>query len=44
VLLRKAVSLIKYIISNEAVEAVKQAYSEKQKELERRLEDREQNK
>jgi hypothetical protein len=42
--LRKAISLIQYIIANESTEQVKQAYTEKKKELEKRLEDREQNK
>lgn len=42
--LRKAINLLDFIISNEAIESVKEAYTNKQKELKKRLEDREQNK
>lgn len=42
--LRKAISILEFIVANEAVESVKKAYEEKEKELKGRLKDREQNK
>jgi len=42
--LRTAINLLDFIIANEAIESVKVAYTEKQKELKKRLDDREQNK
>lgn len=44
VLLRKAITLLDFIIANEATEEVRNAYTEKQKELKNRLKDREENK
>ena len=44
VLLRKAISILDFIIPNEATEQVQKAYIEKQKELKNRLKDREENK
>ena len=42
--LRKAISILDFIIANEAIESVRATYSEKQKELKGRLKDREENK
>ena len=42
--LRKAISILEFIVANEAIESVKTAYEEKLKELRGRLKDREQNK
>lgn len=40
VLLRKAITMLDFIIANEATEQVQKAYIEKQKELKNRLKDR----
>ena len=38
--LRKAISILEFIVANEAIESVKTAYEEKLKELRGRLKDR----
>lgn len=42
--LRKAISILEFIIPNESIESVKEAYTDKLKELKQRLKNREENK